>query len=119
MYFFLWSFTDTCQRNLPTNLLADVDLFQEYVRLCTRNLIKMKKNADFLEDAKLVSLLCKVPSVTQRLGTQGKVLPDKLNLCPLLFHIKWLFPSPASASTGLGLGATYGTAGIQEGVWVW
>lgn len=78
-----------------------------------------KKNADFLEDAKLVSPLCKVPSVTQRLGTQGKVLPDKCNLCPLLFHIKWLFSSPASASTGLGLGAIYDADGIQEDVLVW
>lgn len=78
----------------------------------------MKQNADFLEDAKLVCPLCKVPSVTQRLGTQCKVLPDKLNLCPLLFHINWLFPSSASVSTGLGLGVIYSTAGILEDVLV-
>lgn len=51
--YFLRSFTGTCQQNLPANLLADVDIFQEYVRHCTRNLNKMKKNADFLEDAEL------------------------------------------------------------------
>lgn len=41
--YFLRSFTGTCQQNLPANLLADVDIFQEYVRHCTRNLNKMKK----------------------------------------------------------------------------
>lgn len=70
------------------------------------------------KSAKSVCPLCKVPSVTQRLGTQCRVLPDKLNLCPLLFHIKWLFPSPRSASTGPGLGVIYGTAGILEDVLV-
>lgn len=52
-YFLLRSFTGTCQQNLPVNLLADVDIFQEYVRQYTRNLNKMKKNAGFLEDARL------------------------------------------------------------------
>lgn len=47
MYFLLWSFTDTRQQNLLTNLLADIDLFQEYVRLRTRNLNKMKKKCRF------------------------------------------------------------------------
>lgn len=77
-----------------------------------------KKKPISQKSAESVCPLCKVPSVTQRLGTQCRVLPDKLNLCPLLFHVKWLFPSLASASTGLGLGVIYGAAGILEDVLV-
>lgn len=71
-YFLLRSFTGTCQQNLPANLLADVDIFQEYVRQCTRNLNKMKtKKSRFPGRCWIRNPLYKISSVIQRRGTQS------------------------------------------------
>lgn len=114
--YFLRSFTGTCQQNLPANLLADVDIFQEYVRHCTRNLNKMKKKCRFPGRCWIRNPLCKIPSVIQRLGTQCNVPSDKLEYCPLPLHVQWCILSPAAASTDLNLWVFYHAATISDDV---